>query len=230
MHADAYPILPGAAVTSLAGVSTLAELHDHLGGIPLERIRMVPPVGTAKEADLLHVLDSENRACELIDGVLVEKTMGYFESRLAIALAFYLEAFVLERQLGIVLGPDGTLRILADQIRAPDVAYLSWDRFPGRKLPAEPVPAVVPNLAVEVLSAGNTKPEIDRKLDDYFRAGVELVWLIDSTAKTAIVYVERHDSSLLTLQDSLNGGSVLPGFELSLQQLFDRAAGGLAGK
>lgn len=204
---------------------TAAEMQDQLGGIPLDRIRVKPAPGFATQEDLLRLVDAENRICELVDGTLVEKTMGYFESRLAIALAFYLEAFVLERQLGIVLGPDGTLRILADQIRAPDVAYLSWDRFPGRKLPAEPVPAVVPNLAVEVLSAGNTEREIERKLDDYFAAGIELVWLIDSRTKTATTYTDRHTASQLTQQDSLLGESVLPGFELSLQQLFDRAAG-----
>jgi Uma2 family endonuclease len=205
------------------GFITAAEMQEQLGGIPLERIRLVPPAGMATEADLLHVLDSENRICELIDGILVEKPMGYFESRLAVVLIMILGRFVEEHDLGIVLGEAGTLRILRDQIRVPDVAFLSWKHFPDRKPPAEPVPAIAPDLAVEVLSAGNTKSEMDRKLDDYFAAGVELVWFIDPATKSATVYESRGHSHNISIGDSLSGGNVLPGFELSLQQLFEKA-------
>jgi Uma2 family endonuclease len=205
------------------GFVTAAEMQAQLGGIPLERIRVVPTPGSATEQDLVRVLDSENRTCELIDGVLVEKTMGYFESRLAIALSVALETFLQQNDLGIVLGSDGTVRILRDQIRAPDVAFFSWRHFPNRLLPSAPVPALVPDLAVEVLSKGNTRAEMERKLDDYFEAGVKLVWFIDPASETATVYEDRDHSRKLTIADSLNGGSVLPGFELSLQQLFDKA-------
>ena len=207
------------------GFITAAEMQDQLGGIPLERIRMVPPPGMATEQDLLRLQGAEGRACELIDGVLVEKTMGYFESRLAAMLIVILGRYVEEHDLGIVLGADGTLRILHDQIRAPDVAFLSWRHFPNRMLPPEPVPALAPDLAVEVLSAGNTEREMERKLDDYFTAGVELVWFIDPPSQTATAYESRKKWRTLTLKDSLTGGNVLPGFELPLQELFDRAMG-----
>lgn len=205
------------------GFVTAAEMQEQLGGIPLERIRMIPSPGFATEQDLLRVQDSEDRICELIDGVLVEKTLGYYESRLAIALAFFLVMFLEKHDLGIVLGEAGTLRILGDQIRVPDVAFLSWRNFPGRVLPAEPVPALAPDLAVEVLSAGNTNREMERKLDEYFAAGVKLVWFIDPTSQSVAVYEDRHQQETLVVGDSLRGGSVLPGFELPLQQLFDKA-------
>jgi len=130
------------------GFITAAEMQEQLGGIPLERIRMVPPPGLATERDLLRLLDSENRICELVDGVLVEKTMGYFESSVAVALIMFLGKYLEQHDLGIVLGEGGTLRILSDQIRVPDVAFLSWRHFPQRVLPAEPVPAIAPDLAV----------------------------------------------------------------------------------
>jgi Uma2 family endonuclease len=205
------------------GFITAAEMQSQLGGIPLERIRMVPPPGTATEEDLLRVLDHEDRICELIDGILVEKTIGYFESMLAASLIVVLGKFVKEHDLGIVLGPDGTLRILGDQIRIPDVAFLSWRHFSKRVLPPEPVPAIAPDLAVEVLSKGNTKAEIERKLDEYFAAGVKLVWIIDPATESATVYEDRGQSQQLSPADSLTGGSVLPGFQLPLKQLFDKA-------
>lgn len=205
------------------GFITAAEMQEQLGGIPLERIRMVPSPGSATEQDLLRVLDSEDRICELIDGILVEKTMGYFESSVAAALIVFLGKFLEQHDLGIVLGADGTLRILGDQIRVPDVAFLSWRHFPNRVLPAEPVPALAPDLAVEVLSVGNTRGEMERKLDDYFAAGVQLVWLIDPATQSATVYESRRQRHVLSIAESLSGGTVLPGFELPLKQLFDKA-------
>ena len=205
------------------GFVSAAEMQAQLGGIPLERIRMVPPPGTAKEQDLLRILDSEDRICELLDGILVEKTMGYYESRLAVVLIELLEGFVRQHDLGIVLGEAGTLRILRDQIRVPDAAFLSWKYFPDRVLPAEPVPAIAPDLAVEVLSQGNTPGEMERKLDDYFAAGVRLVWLIEPRTQTATVYESRNQRQTLSPHDSLAGRDVLPGFELPLTQLFANA-------
>src|SRR5215468_1891250 len=70
--------------TATVAADNLAELVEQLGDIPLERIRMRPPPGTATEADVLAALEApRKRICELIDGVLVEKPMGYTESILA---------------------------------------------------------------------------------------------------------------------------------------------------
>ncbi len=70
----------------------------------------------------------------------------------------------------------------------PDVAFMSWDRLPGKTVPDEAIPELAPDLAIEVLSAGNTKGEMERKLKDYFFAGVRLVWYIDWRRRTAEVY------------------------------------------
>ena len=125
-----------------------------------------------------------------------------------------------ERNLGVVAGPDGTLKILPRQVRIPDVSFISWDRFPDGKLPQTPIPAVAPDLAVEVLSEGNTEGEMRRKLHDYFAAGVRLVWYVDPRSRTAAVYTRPSNASVLGESDVLTGGDVLPGFELSLRELF----------
>jgi Uma2 family endonuclease len=82
---------------------------------------------------------------------------------------------------------------------------------------------VMPNLAVEVLSKSNTVKEMELKLDDYFDAGVELVWMVNPRALTITVYRAWHEKHLLTLGDTLDGGHVLPGFLLPLKKLFERA-------
>ena len=199
---------------------TLADLMERLGDVPLERIRFEPPIGTATVADVTRILDKENVSCELIEGVLLEKTVGMIESMLAMYLAGMLNAFVIPRNLGIVTGPDGTMQIIADLVRIPDVAFISWGRLPGRKLPKEPVPLVAPDLAAEVLSKSNTPKEMSIKREEYFKAGVEVVWEIDPKKRTIDVYTEPTNPVTLGIDDTLDGGSVLPGFKLPLTEFF----------
>jgi Uma2 family endonuclease len=202
---------------------TFSDVHRHLGEIPLNRIRAVPPPGPATEKDVLEAKDRFGRVCELWDGVLVEKPMGYYESLVAIVLAARLWEFVRQHALGFVLGEQGIVRILPGQIRAADVAFVSWRHIPDRELPPGQVLAAPPDLMVEVLSPGNTVSEMDRKLREYFQAGVRLVWLIDAAKKTAVAYRSEHDAKRIAAEGSLDGEDVLPGFALPLAELFEEA-------
>jgi len=212
------------ATTTIApSIATLKDLVARLGGIPLERIRFHPLPGTATEADVLARPDGVKRLCELVDGVLVEKPMGYYESRMAIVLAHLLEAFLEEHPLGIVLGADATLRLFPGVVRLPDVCFISWARFPDRRLPLEPVPDLVPDLAVEILSEGNTRAEMERKRREYFAAGTRLVWEVDPPARTVTVYTAPERAATLTEAQAVDGGDVLPGFSLAIHDWFERA-------
>jgi Uma2 family endonuclease len=202
---------------------TVADLIKRLGDIPPSRIRMDPLPGTATEQDVLKIEARENKQCELVRGVLVEKTMGHFESRVAIVLAYFLESFLDQSDLGIVIGADGPVRLMPELVRIPDVSFVSWKKLPGRELPAEPIPDLVPDLAVEVLSEGNTPREMQLKLREYFSAGVRLVWFIEPATQSATVYTSRTKKTLLGPADALQGGTVLPGFRLPLASLFARA-------
>jgi Uma2 family endonuclease len=207
---------------------TLVDLIERFGPMPAHRIRSMPPPGLATVEDLLRINVTEEGLWELVDGVLVEKTMGYFESRLATVLAYllsrFLEESVLEgRDLGIVLGADAASRFAQDLVRIPDVSFVSWSRLPERKTPREPLPDLVPDLAVEILSSSNTPQEMDRKLKDYFRTGVRLVWYVDPDDETVRVYTSPERSRLLKKDDTLDGGAVLPGFSVPIAEWFDKA-------
>ncbi len=173
---------------------TVADLLESLGGIPASRVRMRPFPGLATEHDVIDVHDRENRLCELVDGALVEKVMGFDESRFAILLGAYLIAYLEQHDLGTVVGADGMMRLFPGLVRIPDVAFISWDRFPKRKRRRAEIPLVVPDLVAEVLSEGNTPGEMSRKLDEYFRAGVRLVWYVDlgMEANRPCLYGSRH--------------------------------------
>ena len=181
---------------------------------------MVPAPGTATENDVTEANIHADRLCELVDGALVQKTADFIESYLATQVACRLIGFSNKHDLGIVLGAGGTLKILPDQVRIPDVCFISWDHFPNRQLPPEPIPSLAPDLAVEVLSDGNTEAEMQRKLRDYFTAGVRLVWYIDPGTRSAKSYTGENQCVEVAESQSLSGGDVLPGFELPLSELF----------
>ncbi len=213
--------MASAPVRASASIDNLAELVDSLGGIPLERIRFHPPPGTATEADVIAAMEApRKRLCELIDGVLVEKAVGFTESVLACHLIVLLDTFVRPKNLGLVTAPDGTVRLWAGRVRIPDVAFTSWARMPGRRRPPEPIPDLAPDLAVEILSVSNTPAEMARKRADYFAGGVRLVWIIDPEARTVTVYTGPDAQTTLAETDTLDGGPVLPGFALPLRSLF----------
>jgi Uma2 family endonuclease len=199
---------------------TLADLLQRFGPIPATRIRYDPPPGTATEQDVIALEAREKRLFELVDGVLVEKAMGFYESFLAMRLGQFLLAFVEQHALGIIAGEAGMLRLAPGLVRIPDVSFVSWERLPQRRVPRQPIPDLVPDLAVEVLSDSNTPREMEQKLYDYFTAGVRLVWYIDPVLQEAHVYTAPEQRETLTADHTLNGAEVLPGFTLPVRQLF----------
>jgi Uma2 family endonuclease len=204
----------------LSALLTLEDLLEHLGGISPSRVRFRPAFGTATEADLIKVNAEKKGILELVDGVLVEKAMGKMESLLAGAIIAILRSFVIPRNLGIITVPDGMMRLAPTIFRAPDVAFIAWERIPAGPLSEAALAEVVPDLAVEVLSPSNTKAEMARKRREYFEAGVRLVWEVDPIARTVAVFDTPDRSMVLDESQTLDGGEVLPGFALALGDLF----------
>jgi Uma2 family endonuclease len=199
---------------------TAADLLDRFGPIALRRIRLDPAPGTATEQDVLDIHTREDRLYELVDGVLVEKAMGLQESFLAALIIQILGPFVRRHDLGFVLGADGMARLAPGLIRIPDVSFVSWVRVPARRVPKTPMLRLAPDLAVEVLSPSDTAKEMERKLEDYFDAGVRLVWHIDPRQRSARVFTAADGGTPVKEDESLSGDPVLPGFTLSLRELF----------
>lgn len=199
---------------------TVAELLEKLGGVPAERVRLDPPPGTATEKDVIAVKRHEGRLCELVEGVLVEKAMGFAESNLAGWMIFLLYQYLADHDLGVLVGADGAMRLMPGLVRIPDVSFVSWSQLPNRTIPTKAIPNLHPDLAVEVLSRSNTKAEMERKLRDYFLVGTQLVWLVNPRKRTVRVYTAPDESRLLQEEESLDGGDVLPGLSLPLREVF----------
>jgi Uma2 family endonuclease len=204
--------------------TTFADVQERLGGIPASRIHLHPQPGTATIRDLQRLDRKTLGTCELIDGVIVEKQMGWYESLVASVLIELLAPHVRAHRLGIVLGSDAVLRLFPQQARAPDVCFVSKRSLaqykPSR---SKPIPVLIPDLAVEVLSKSNTPREIELKLRQYFTSGVRLAWVIDPKRRNATIHTSLTERMAIERDGVLNGGKVVPGFRVLLRELFDRA-------
>lgn len=203
-------------------VDTVADLLKRLGGISARRVVLDPPPGKATEKDLLRLLARRDCLFELVDGVLVEKVMGYQEGSLALWLGHLIQLFLDQHNLGNLAGSDATMRLMPRLVRLPDLSFVRWEKLPGRQLPAEPIPDLAPDLAIEVLSKGNTPGEMRRKVKEYCFAGTSLVWLVDPKKRIVTVHSSPDSSVVLTENDTLDGSEVLPGFALPVRRLFER--------
>jgi Uma2 family endonuclease len=210
------------ARSSTPTFETLGDVLHSLGDIAPERVRLDPKPGTATERDLLRAMKNTDRLYELVDGTLVEKVMGYNQGGLGMDIGRLLGKFLDEHDLGDLLGADTTMRLMPKLVRLPDVTFVRWERYPNGQRPTEPIPDVVPDLAVEVLSESNTRAEMQRKLKEYFLAGVSLVWLVDPDTRTVAVCTSPDQRVTLTEEETLDGGDVLPGLRLPVRAVFAR--------
>lgn len=203
-----------------AGVAQrFSDILIDLGGIPAARVRTDPKPGTATLEDLISC-NENGSLCELVDGTLVEKAMGWQESLIAMLLGEILGTFVRQHDLGLVTGSEGFMRIFESTVRGPDVTFVSWDRLPEGRVPTEAVPMIVPDLAVEVISVSNTLAEMSRKRREYFNAGVRQVWLVDPRERTVAVYTSITKYEILDESQTLSGGDLLPGLQIELARVF----------
>jgi len=214
LHSSETPIVNASVSFSLED-----RMYD-LGGIDVSRVRSIPAPGSATVADLIRAQAEDGRLYELVDNTLVEKAMGWQESLLAMVLGQRLRNFLDDHNLGVVTGPDGMSRLFADTVRGPDVAFVSWSRMPGGRLPTDPVPDLVPDFVIEVLSLGNTRAEMARKRREYFQAGVRLVWMIDPRRRTVAVFTAADSVTIAQEFDRIDGGDVIPGWVVDLEKLF----------
>jgi Uma2 family endonuclease len=204
---------------------TFAEVQARLGDVPPERVLINPAPGTATPDDLLNPAITRYRACELVDGILLEKPMGSKEDGIGLWLAVQIFNFASPQNLGKVFGAQGGFVEGGMTVRLPDVSFYRWDSVEDADELDRLTRAFVqeaPDLVVEVLSPSNTAKEMAIKLAEYEAVGVELTWYVDPETRTVTVYPKGkvRRSKVLTEADTLDGGKVLPGFALPVRELF----------
>jgi Uma2 family endonuclease len=163
---------------------------------------------------------------EIVNGELIDMGSsgalhGYICSLVLSSLMMYISS----KKLGIVFDSSTAFKMKNGNRRSPDVSFFAKVRF--QNLTELPVGFLdgAPDLAVEVLSPGNTVEEIHDKLVEYFENGTGLAWVIHPLEHYVLVYRSAHEPDrLLKTIDFLDGEEVIPGFRLPVADLFQPLA------
>lgn len=175
--------------------------------------------------ELLLMADSVNY--ELVDGNLVERHMGSKSSAIALAIGMALRMYVQAKGLGHVFTTDCGYQCFADdptKVRKPDVSFIRMGRLAGEELPDGWV-TIPPDLAVEVLSPGDLAHEVEEKVEEYLRASVKLIWVVNPTTKTVRIHRPNNEivrrGGTVKLGETISGEDVIPGFACLIDEFFN---------
>jgi Uma2 family endonuclease len=160
---------------------------------------------------------------EVVNGEIVEKKMGSYETDIAFRLGQSLETWARAQRLGRVF-VEMLFRIdrAKDLQRRPDVAFIAHERWPWwRRAPRETPWNIVPDLAIEIVSPSNTANEVQAKIGEYFQAGVRRVWVVYPEAALVHIYDSPTQVRILQRGDELADEPLLPGLRLAVAALFD---------
>jgi Uma2 family endonuclease len=171
--------------------------------------------------ELLHMPDDGFRY-ELVQGELRRMNpAGNVHGRVAMSVAWRLAQYVDENRLGTVYAAETgfTLSTDPDTVRAPDVAFVSRARVEAVG-EVEGFWPEAPDLAVEVISPGDSYTDVEEKVFAWLEAGTKMVVVINPRQRSATVYKSPSDITALAEADVLAGGDVVPGFELAVREIF----------
>ncbi len=161
----------------------------------------------------------KNKGYEFINGKLEKKKMPTAKhSGIATRLSAEIYIYLKTNKIGRVYG-DNTLFQIGENRRIPDVAFVSAKKIPPTGEPLE-IWNFAPDLAIEVISPSETHNKVERKIRDYFDAGVIQVWKIVPEFKTLTIYFSPTETKILTENDELTCEEILPNFRLNLSEIF----------
>jgi len=158
---------------------------------------------------------------ELWDGELVPMTpVGMQHAVIVARLGNFLSNYLNQHPLGVV-GMEGgfTVRRQPDKVFAPDLHFVSKDRLAKEGI-TEKFADYPPDLAVEVLSPDDKASDLQRKVEAYLAGGVQTIWIVEPGTKTVTVYRSHQDVKILTADQELDGGDVIPGFRVKISDIF----------
>jgi Uma2 family endonuclease len=159
---------------------------------------------------------------ELVEGRVVRVSPpGSLHAAVTVQFAILLAQHVRKHNLGTVLSEGGfRLATNPDTVRGPDLSFVRRERIPSAGLP-EGFWSGAPDLAVEICSPGDSRPEILAKVNDYLTCGARLVWVVDPRNKSVTAYRRVLEPITSGVDDTLDGGDVVPGFRCAVREIFE---------
>lgn len=159
---------------------------------------------------------------ELVDGVLRERgIMGGLHGEVGGEAYGRLYLYLAQHQIGRLYLSDTGFIIDRERgsILRPDIAFVRNERLPPRDNRIGYMP-IAPDLVVEVISPNDRFVEVAEKVARYQRAGVPLIWIVQPSPPAVIVYAAGQEPHTIGDDGVLDGGEILPGFRLPVQDIF----------
>jgi len=173
-------------------------------------------------ADELLAMRDDGCRYELVEGALRRMSpAGDEHGQVGMELAIPLGSHVKKNKLGkLYLAETGFLiKTNPDTVRAPDIAFVRMERI--KETPEIKGYRVgAPDLAVEVVSPGDTVSELEEKVAEWLEGGARMVWVVSPKLHTVTVYRSLTDILTLTEKDKLDGADVVPGFQMNVVEIF----------
>ena len=182
--------------------------------------------GRLLTAEEFFELPKDDGRYELVRGRVVRIPPDFFSARMvAMTLATSVTVIVRQHKLDVCGGEAGGVRTRTgpDTVRAPDFTFISTDRLPPGGIPLRWYP-IAADLVVEVLSPSDRFVNVLRKVQEYLAAGVRLIWVINPSERSAVVFRPNVPPEIITGDGALDGEDVLPGFRLPLAELWEGLA------
>jgi Uma2 family endonuclease len=174
--------------------------------------------GSVTINDMYH-MPKDGQKYELVDGNVVVSPAGAYHGEIVTKIVHIIATFLDENPLGKVYGDNVGLVFPNGNLRSPDVFVVKNEKLPGGKSPVT-FGEFVPDLAVEVLSPGDSPSHMAQKIGEFLECGVPLVWLVDPQAQTVTVYLSLSQTQQLSSQDTITAEPVLPGFVCLVSRFF----------
>lgn len=167
-------------------------------------------------------LPQDGHRYELVAGEVIDRSsVGLEHSYTTCLLMMKLAAYIRKQKLGIGCNSSTAFTLKNGNKRSPDFSFVHRDRLQGLRHPPRGFFQGAPDLAVEILSPGNTLEEIHTKIVEYFDNGTQIVWVIHPDEKYVLVYHSAEPDRFLRSNDRLNGEDLIPGFSMAIADLFE---------
>jgi Uma2 family endonuclease len=184
---------------------TVEEFWERYAGLPYELVGGVPvSLGSSR--------DAHGKAGEGVP-------TGYLHAAVEHLVSKHLGAFVEKNPSGVILTGEAGFQLGPDELRAADVAFIRNERLAAITEPGKYIP-FPPDLAVEIVSPGDTASEVQTKVDHYLAAGTPVVWVIYPELRRVTVFEAEGQVRLLGQDATLDGGVLLPGLNIPVADLF----------
>jgi len=159
---------------------------------------------------------------ELVRGeVRTMAPAGNVHGRIAINVSTPLDQYVRAHDLGVVFAAETGFKIAGnpDTVRAPDAAFVRRERVEAVG-EVEGYWPEAPGLAVEVVSPNDLFAEVEEKVADWLAAGTRVILVVNPRARTVVVRLSEKEARILSEEEVLDGGQVVPGWTLSVADVF----------